>query len=58
MFILCLGVAVALQQTMRPEFKTYAANVIKNAQVMCKKLGGLGYKIVTGTHWSLLGLGE
>ncbi|XP_071797778.1 serine hydroxymethyltransferase, cytosolic-like isoform X1 [Asterias amurensis] len=42
------GVAVALKQTMNPEFKQYAANVIQNAQVMCKKLVELGYKIVTG----------
>ncbi|XP_022095435.1 serine hydroxymethyltransferase, cytosolic-like [Acanthaster planci] len=53
------GVAVALQQSMKPEFKTYASNIIQNAQVMCKSLGERGYKIVTGgtdNHLLLLDL--
>ena len=54
LFPISSGVAVALKQTMNPEFKQYAANVIQNAQVMCKKLVELGYKIVTGTYYSLL----
>jgi len=49
------GVATALLQSMKPEFKTYAANVIKNAQVMCNCLMERGYKIVTdGTDNHLL----
>ena len=51
------GVAVALQQAMTPEFKDYALQVIKNAQVLAECLQSQGYKIVTDgtdTHMFLL----
>ncbi len=40
--------AVALGESLKPEFKIYAATVIKNAQVMVTELLKLGYEIVSG----------
>ncbi len=40
--------AVAFGEALKPEFKTYAANVIKNAQAMVTELLKLGYEIVSG----------
>jgi len=42
------GVAVALREAMDPKFKTYAKQVIKNAQVFAKALQKAGWRIVTG----------
>lgn len=42
------SVAVALQEALRPEFQTYAAQVIKNAKVMATEFLDLGYKIISG----------
>ncbi|XP_061191276.1 serine hydroxymethyltransferase-like [Saccostrea echinata] len=42
------GVAVALQQAMRPEFKAYQQQVINNAQAMCKVFISKGYTVVSG----------
>lgn len=42
------GVCVALGQAMRPEFKEYQTQVLKNAQQMSKTLQDLGYNVVTG----------
>jgi len=42
------GVCVALGQALRPEFKEYQTQVLKNAQQMSKTLQDLGYNIVTG----------
>lgn len=42
------GVAVALQQAARPEFKAYQQQVVKNAQAMCKAFMEKGYTVVTG----------
>lgn len=42
------GIAVALGEAMNPKFKNYAAQVIKNAQVMAKTFTKLGYKVVSG----------
>ncbi|WP_243311198.1 serine hydroxymethyltransferase [Fundidesulfovibrio agrisoli] len=40
--------AVAFGEALRPEFKTYQAQVVKNAQVMAKGLVALGYDLVSG----------
>lgn len=40
--------AVAFGEALAPEFKTYAAQVQKNAAVMAEELQKLGYKIVSG----------
>jgi len=40
--------AVAFGEALKPEFKDYAAQVIKNAQAMANELINLGYKIVSG----------
>ena len=42
------GVAVALQEAMKPEFKKYAKQVIKNAKVLAKELQKLGWHIISG----------
>jgi len=42
------GVAVALAEAARPEFKKYARQVMKNAKVLAKELGKLGWRIVSG----------
>ncbi|HVJ38650.1 MAG TPA: serine hydroxymethyltransferase [Stenotrophomonas sp.] len=40
--------AVAFKEALEPEFKTYQAQVVKNAQAMAKTLIARGYKIVSG----------
>jgi glycine hydroxymethyltransferase len=40
--------AVAFKEALEPEFKTYQAQVIKNAQAMAKTFIQRGYKIVSG----------
>ena len=40
--------AVCLKEAMQPEFKTYAHNVVKNAQVMAQALLEEGFDMVTG----------
>ncbi len=40
--------AVAFKEALEPEFKTYQAQVIKNAQAMAKTFVERGYKIVSG----------
>jgi len=40
--------AVAFKEALEPEFKTYQAQVVKNAQAMARTLMGRGYKIVSG----------
>ncbi|WKZ29938.1 MAG: serine hydroxymethyltransferase [Candidatus Dojkabacteria bacterium] len=42
------GIGIALAEAMKPEFKDYAAQVIKNAQAMANKLQELGYHVVSG----------
>jgi len=42
------GVAVALEEAMKPAFKTYAKQIIKNAQVLAKELQKLGWRIISG----------
>ena len=51
--------AVAFKEAMAPEFKTYQAQVVKNAQAMAGVLIGRGYDIVSGgtdNHLFLLSL--
>jgi glycine hydroxymethyltransferase len=51
--------AVALAEAARPEFQTYAAQVVKNAQALAQALLGRGYAIVSGgtdTHLMLVDL--
>jgi len=40
--------AVCLKEAMQPEFKAYAANVVKNAKVMASALMDEGFDLVTG----------
>src|SRR5471032_2517896 len=40
--------AVALGEALRPEFKTYAKNVIENARALAAELKSLGLKIISG----------
>ena len=40
--------AVALGEALKPEFKQYAAQVVKNAKVLAAELDARGYRIVSG----------
>jgi glycine hydroxymethyltransferase len=42
------GVAVALAEAARPEFKKYAKQVIKNAKVLASELTKRGWRVVSG----------
>lgn len=42
------GKAVAYGEALQPEFKTYAANVVKNAQAMAEQLVAEGFHLLTG----------
>jgi len=42
------GVAVALQEAMRPDFKKYAKQVVKNAKTLAKELEKFGWHIISG----------
>lgn len=42
------GIGVALGETMQPAFKTYAKQIIKNAQMLSEELKKRGYDIITG----------
>ncbi len=42
------SIAVSFQEALQPEFKTYAAQVIKNAKAMATEFLDLGYKVVSG----------
>ena len=51
--------AVAFGEVLQPAFKTYAAQVVRNAKVMCEALAGRGYALVSGgtdTHLLLVDL--
>ncbi|MBU1007658.1 serine hydroxymethyltransferase [Candidatus Dependentiae bacterium] len=48
---------VAFEEALRPEFKTYQEQVLKNAKIMSKMFVDLGYRVVSGgtdTHLFLL----
>ena len=40
--------AVAFGEALRPEFKEYAAQIIKNAAVLADELQQRGFQLVTG----------
>jgi glycine hydroxymethyltransferase len=42
------AVAVCLAEAMKPEFKTYAKQVVKNAKVLAKELQKFGWHIISG----------
>ncbi len=42
------AVAVALGEALSPKFKSYARQVVKNAQALASELGKLGWRIVSG----------
>ena len=42
------AIAVALHEAQTPEFKAYAAQALKNAQILASELTARGYKLVTG----------
>jgi glycine hydroxymethyltransferase len=42
------GIGVALHEASQPEFKKYAAQVVKNAQTLAKMLVEKGYHVLTG----------
>jgi glycine hydroxymethyltransferase len=42
------GKAICFEEALRPEFKEYAAQVVKNAKVLADKLMGYGYDLVSG----------
>lgn len=42
------GKAVAFGEALRPEFKTYAAQIIKNAQALAEAFQKLGYRVLSG----------
>ena len=55
------GKAVALKEAMRPEFKTYQKNILKNAVRLAEELSSKGYRIVSGgtdNHLMLVDLSD
>ena len=42
------GKAVCFREAMQPEFKEYAAQLVRNCQVLCKTVQDRGYRIVSG----------
>lgn len=42
------GIGVALGEAMKPEFKTYSTQVVKNAQVLASELMSAGFDVVSG----------
>lgn len=42
------AIAVALREAAQPEFKEYAAQIVKNAQRLAARLSDKGYELVTG----------
>jgi glycine hydroxymethyltransferase len=42
------GIGVALHEAMQPEFKEYAAQTVKNAQVLAEELMKAGFDVVSG----------
>lgn len=42
------AIAVALREAAQPEFKTYAAQIVKNAKKLASELSDRGYELVTG----------
>ncbi len=42
------GKAIAFAEALQPEFKVYAAQIIKNAQVLANEFVNLGYRVISG----------
>jgi glycine hydroxymethyltransferase len=42
------GKAIAFAEALQPEFKLYAAQIIKNAQVLANEFIKLGYRVISG----------
>ncbi|WP_067186509.1 serine hydroxymethyltransferase [Microtetraspora niveoalba] len=42
------AIAVALREASQPEFKAYAAQVVKNAKALAEELGSRGFDLVSG----------
>ena len=42
------GIGVALEEALKPSFKTYAKQVVKNAKALARELKKLGYTLVSG----------
>ena len=42
------GKAAMLGEALRPDFKNYAQNIVKNSKALAKALEGLGYRICSG----------
>lgn len=42
------AIAVALKEAMKPEFKVYAQQIVKNAKTLAEKLTSEGLKLITG----------
>jgi glycine hydroxymethyltransferase len=42
------GLAVALEEALRPDFKVYAAQIVANARAMASALTELGWRLVSG----------
>jgi glycine hydroxymethyltransferase len=55
------GKAIAFAEALQPEFKTYSAQVIKNAQALARVFQDMGYRVVSGgtdNHLFVLDLRE
>ncbi len=53
------GIGVALEEALKPSYRTYQSQVVKNADALARELMRLGYTLVTGgtdTHLLLLDL--
>lgn len=53
--------AVAFKEAMKPEFKSYQRQIVKNARQLCRSLSERGFRVVSGgtdTHLLLLDLNE
>jgi glycine hydroxymethyltransferase len=55
------GKAIAFAEALKPEFKTYSAQIIKNAQALARVFQDLGYRVLSGgtdNHMFVLDLRE
>jgi glycine hydroxymethyltransferase len=55
------GKAIAFAEALKPEFKTYSAQIIKNAQALARVFQDMGYRVVSGgtdNHLFVLDLRE
>ena len=55
------GKAICAEEALSPDYKEYAANVVKNSKAMCEEFIKMGYHVVTGgtdNHLFLLDLSK